>query len=334
MKKKYLNILLIIVITIIILYLSLKDNYREIMSLLLSADIRWLFVGYLLVLSYTFLKSIVTYDIINQFKPYEILKTFKLQMVTFFFNAITPFSTGGQPFQIYSLKKNGLKLSDGTNVIVQESIIHQLSIILIGFLALILNLFLNICDINSVLFWLLLTGFLLNVGVLIILFIVSYKKKFNQFLINFGIKILIKLKLIKDKEKTINKWNDAIESFNEGSKSLLISKKRFIKLILINCLALVSLYIVPLLILFSLGNFTYFNGIDAVVMISFVSIISVYVPLPGGIGGQEYLFILFFGTYLIDPLLGSVMILWRFLTYYFPLIIGGILFNIKDRKIV
>lgn len=332
MKKKYLNIILIIGLTIIVLYFALKDNYHEIMSLLLNADIRWLLFGYLLVLSYTFLKSIVTNDVINQFKSYSILKTFKLQIMTFFFNAITPFSTGGQPFQIYVLNKNGLKLSEGSNVIIQESIIHQFALILVGLITIFLNAILHACNINGTLFWLLMFGFLSNIIVLVFLFILSYGKKIDKILINFIIKILKKLHLVKNKERTLEKWHNSIESFNSGSKSLLASKKRFLKLVILNSFALICLYIVPLLVLFSLRDYTSFNGLEAIVIISFVSLISGYIPLPGGTGGQEYLFLLFFGSYIINPLLGSLMILWRFLTYYFPMIVGAITFNIHRNK--
>ena len=103
MKNKLINIIIIIVLTLVVLYFSLKDNYNEIITLLLNADIRWLFIGYLFVLSYTFFKAIITNDIINKFRTYGFFKTFSLQIMTFFFNAVTPFSTGGQPFQIYVL---------------------------------------------------------------------------------------------------------------------------------------------------------------------------------------------------------------------------------------
>ena len=114
---------------------------------------------------------------------------------------------------------------------------------------------------------------------------------------------------------------------------LLKNKKRFIKLILINCLAFLCLYIVPLTILFSFGNYNSFDGIIAITLVSFISIISSYIPLPGGMGGQEYLFILLFGVYVNQPLLSSLMIMWRFITYYLPMITGSIIFNIKNKEI-
>lgn len=330
MKKKFINIILIIVFTLIVLYFSLKDNYKEIIELLLNSDIRWLFIGYLFVLSYTFLKSVVTNDIINKFKKFDMKKTFDLQLMTFFFNAITPFSTGGQPFQVYVLKKNKLSLSDGTNVIVQESIIHQIALIVVGFLAIIINQIFDIYKFEGVILTFLILGFGLNILVIFLLFLISHSNKIDKLITKYIVKLLTFLRIIKNKE-ILNKLHNTIDNFNYNSKILLKDKKRFIKLILINCLALLCLYVVPLTILFSFNNYVSFDGMIAIVLVSFISIISSYVPLPGGIGGQEYLFILMFGVYVNQPLLSSLMIMWRFITYYLPMIVGAVIFNIKNK---
>lgn len=330
MKKKFINIILIIIFTLIVLYFSLKDNYDEIIELLLNSDIRWLFIGYLFVLSYTFLKSVVTNDIINKFKKFDIKKTFDLQLMTFFFNAITPFSTGGQPFQVYTLKKNKLSLSDGTNVIVQESIIHQIALIVVGFLAIIINEIFDMYKFEGIILTFLILGFGLNILVIFLLFLISHSNKIDKLITKYIVKLLTFLRIIKNKD-ILNKLHNTIDNFNYNSKILLKDKKRFIKLILINCLALLCLYVVPLTILFSFNNYVSFDGMIAIVLVSFISIISSYVPLPGGIGGQEYLFVLMFGVYVNQPLLSSLMIMWRFITYYLPMIVGAVIFNIKNK---
>lgn len=330
MKKKFINIILIVVFTLIVLYFSLKDNYDDIIDLLLNSDIRWLFISYLFVLSYTFLKSIVTNDIINKFKKFDIKKTFDLQLMTFFFNAITPFSTGGQPFQVYVLKKNKLSLSDGTNVIIQESIIHQISLIMVGLLAIIMNQIFNIYKFEGIMLTFLILGFGLNILIIFLLFLISHSNKIDKLLTKYIVKLLTSFRIIKNKE-ILNKLHNTIDNFNYNSKILLKDKKRFIKLILANCLALLCLYVVPITIAFSFNEYISFNGMIAIVLVSFISIISSYVPLPGGIGGQEYLFILMFGAYVNQPLLSSLMIMWRFVTYYLPMIVGALIFNIKNK---
>ncbi len=332
MKKKFINVILIIIFTLIVLYFSLKDNYDEIIELLLSSDIRWLFIGYLFVLSYTFLKSVVTNNIINKFKKFKLKKTFDLQLMTFFFNAITPFSTGGQPFQVYVLKKNKLSLSDGTNVIVQESIIHQIALIIVGFITIIINQIFNIYKFEGIILTFLILGFGLNIFIVFLLFLISHSNKVDKLVTKYIVKLLTFLRIVKNKE-ILSKLHKTIDNFNYNSKMLLKDKKRFIKLILINCLAFLCLYIVPLTILFSFNDYVSFDGVIAITLVSFVSIISSYIPLPGGIGGQEYLFILMFGIYVNQPLLSSLMIMWRFITYYLPMIIGAIIFNIKNKEI-
>lgn len=333
MKNKYLNIIIIILLTVVVLYFSLKDHYHEIIRLVLNADMKWLIFSYLLVLVYTFLKSVITNDIINKFTYYDMKKTFGLQLMIFFFNAITPFSTGGQPFQVYILNKNKVSVSEGTNSVIQETIIHQLALLLLGFLMIIVNFIFKICPLNSFVMLLLILGMIINTFVLFLLFLVSYSKKIDNLLLKSITYFLTKIHIVKSKENVLEKWNKYIEDFTISSKTLLIDKVRFIKMLFLNTLALVCLYLVPLTILFSLGDYNSFNGIQSLVIVTFVSIISAYIPLPGGTGGQEYLFTLLFGLYVTNPLLGSLMILWRFITYYLPMVIGAFVFNFSRKKI-
>lgn len=332
MKKKPINIFLLFLLTFLVLFFALKDDYEAITRLVWSADIRWLFVGFLLTMGYCFFKSILLNNIISQFKPYTMYKTFKLEIMTFFFNAITPFATGGQPFQVYTLNKSGIPISEGTNVIMQESIIHQCAMLILSIIALVLNSCFKFCEMNSFLTVLFVIGFLVNAFVLVLLFILAYAKKVDHFVVQGTIWFLSKLKIIKDKNKTETKWRQSIERFHNGSKELLKNKLRFIKLVVINMFGLLSLYIVPLTILFSLDNYTAYTGLTAIVLTIFVSLISSFAPLPGGTGGQEYLFILLFGSYIGNPTLNSIMLLWRFITYYIPMIIGGILFNLRKKE--
>ncbi|MEG2321961.1 MAG: flippase-like domain-containing protein [Bacilli bacterium] len=327
MKKR--NIIIIVITTILVLYFALKDNYLEIIPLLFKASLPFLILGFLLVLSYCFFKACLLHNIINKFKKYSFTKTFNLQIMTFFFNGITPFATGGQPFQVYVLAKAGLTLSEGTSVIAQESILHQISIIILSVIVLILNNIFNICKINNSL---LILGFLINLVVLILLFVLAYFKKIDKIVIKWLIKVLTKFKIIKHKDQTILKINEAVNEFNIGSKILLNNKLRLLKLIIVNIIGLITLYIIPLVILFSLGDYTSFNGITSIVLVTFIALISSFIPLPGGTGGCEYLFMVLFGYYLKNPLLSSVMLLWRFITYYLPMIVGAILFNIKKEK--
>lgn len=329
MKKR--NIIIIFLLTLLVLYFSLKDNYLGIIELLKDINVLWFIVSYLLVLSYTFFKSIVTNTLILQYKPFKFIKTFIMRLIIFFFNAVTPFCTGGEPFQVYMLNKNNLTVVEATNTTIQETIIHQLSLMIVGIITIILNKIFKICDLNGFLYTFLIVGFLANLLVVSLLFLLSYNKKLSKIITNIVFKVLLLFKVIKNKEEKMKNLEDSLINFHKNSNLLLKDKRKFISLIILNSLAFVCLYLVPLTLLFSFNRFSDFNAITSIVIVSFVTIISSFVPLPGGTIGQEYVFITLFSIYINEPLLSSLMLIWRFTTYYLPLIIGAIIFNVKKE---
>ena len=58
------------------------------------------------------------------------MNAFKLSLATMFFNGITPFATGGQPMQLYYFKKEGVSLTESSNIILQNSILYQIALIM------------------------------------------------------------------------------------------------------------------------------------------------------------------------------------------------------------
>lgn len=332
MKNKKLNIFIILVLTLLVLYISLKDDYKEIAHNIVNAKFIWLVVAYFFVTIYTLFKAVATNEMISSFRPAKIVDTFKLQLMTFFFNSITPFASGGQPFQIYVLKKNHLSLTQATNVVLQETIVHQFSFALVMILTLTLNKVLNIFIFDYTLKLFVFLGFSINALAIIMLCILAYSKKAGIKCMKFMITILAKMHIIKRKEEKIEKWCNRIERFNAASKTLLASKRKLVYMVFMNFLAIICLYITPLIILFSLGDYTSLNIASSVVLVSFVSIVSSFVPLPGGSLGQEYLFTVFFAGYVKNAMLSSLMILWRVMTYYVPMIIGSIFFNLHNKK--
>lgn len=331
--KNVISIFSLFFLTLLILYFSLKDDFNNITSKLSETNYIWIFIAILFMFFYWFLKSIVLYNFTRKFNPnFKFMSSFRTQIVTQFFNAITPFSTGGQPFQIYNLKKNGLKISDATNVTIEEFVVYQIALVLLGIIAITLNHIFLIFPYNGLLSRLVVIGFLINTLVIIFLFIVAFGKNINKFLINFAIKLLSKLKIIKNKEKTLTEWNEYINNFHNGAKILIANKKEFALNIFYSFIGLACYYVIPLLILYSMGDFSSFNGIEAIVASAYVMLIGSFVPLPGGAGGIEFGFLNFYGFLILSqPTLKAIMLLWRFVTFYLGIIVGSIFLNIKER---
>lgn len=86
-----------------------------------------------------------------------------------------------------------------------------------------------------------------------------------------------------------------------------------------------------MIVLFSMGDFSSVNIFTSIVASAYVMLIGSFVPIPGGTGGLEYGFIKFYGKFISGSILSAAMLIWRFITYYFGLIIGAIAFNVKYR---
>jgi len=334
-NKKKLNIIILLVATILVLYFMLKDDFFAIINQIININPLWLFLSIVLIFGYWFLKTIILFDVAKTFKEdYKFKQAFRIQLLTHFFNAVTPFSSGGQPFQMYSLKKDGINYNDGTNVVMQEFIIYQLSLVTLGVIAIIYNYFFELFPEVKLLEHLVTLGFIINFFVIVVLFVLAYLKKVDQFLIKHTINLLIKFRLVKKsrKQEILEKWDNHIDKFNAGARKLTKNKLRFIKLYLISLVALVSLYVIPVVLLYGMGDYTSISPINAVIASAYVMLIGSFVPIPGGTGGLEYGFIAFYGNFIKGPVLRALMLIWRVVTYYFGTILGAILINVKGKK--
>ena len=328
-KSNIKNGILIAIITVIVLFFALKDDFYEKINYILSFNIWWLIGGILLVVLYWLLKAEVIKLCGNQIKnDYTFKKSLKLTLDTQFFNAITPFSLGGQPYQVYRLKKQGFNLEQGMNIIIQDCIVYQIALILLGTVAIISNYFFGFFPDNHFLKKLVILGYIINLSVIVILFIVAFNKKGNKILLELAIKLGAKFKIIKDKEAFLEKSNKIIIDFHQSAKALMKSKIHFIRIILLNIIALTLLYLVPYTLIMGLG--LEMNPFIVIVATAYVMIMGSFVPLPGGSGGLEYGFVRFFGVYIVGAKLSSIMIVWRFITYYLGLIVGAISLSKKE----
>lgn len=329
MKKK-LNIVILIFITLLVLFFSLKDNFEETVTQIFTMNIWYLLIAFFLVFLFWVFRSYPIYSFCKKVKPnFKYLSALQLTLRTQFFNAVTPFATGGQPYQIYYLKTVGIDYAQSTSVVLQNFIVYQIALVLLGIFALISNQVFDIFSKNQLLQNLITIGFITNALVIIVMFLVAFSKKMNKFIIGLGIKILTKLKIVKDKEKKLKEWDENINRFNKCANILLKDKKMFVFNIVCNFIALCLLYLVPLFVLYSMNVFNAFNAGVSIITCAYIMIIGSFVPIPGATGGLEFGFVQFFSNFITGSKLSAMMLVWRFITYYFGMIVGAVALNIK-----
>ncbi|MFV0249703.1 MAG: YbhN family protein [Bacilli bacterium] len=332
-RKKIINILMLFIVTSLVLFLSLKDNFHEVMKQITTMNPFWILACLFLILSYFFFRAITTMILAKKFnKNFSIIKALKLEFEMAFFNGVTPFATGGQPYVIYSLKKSNLKMVEATNVTIQNFIIYQIALVLLGLYAIISNYIFKQIPNNNILNELAFIGFFINSLVIIFLFVISFAKKTNRYLLKKIIKLLVKIKIIKNEKEFNDKFENNLNEFHIGAELLLKNKWKFITLIICQIVSLISIYLIPLSILYGMGDYTSYNSVICIILTAYVVLIGSFIPMPGGTGGIEYAFVVFFGYFITGAKLSSVMLIWRFITYYFGIIIGAILLNFRKEE--
>ena len=333
MKNKKLSSFILIVLTAIVIYFLMKDNFQDILNSIIHVNFFWIFITIILYIIYLVLQTIPFHDFVKLYKR-KISFSYMLYIIiaTNFFNGITPLATGGQPLQVYELHKKNISTVDATNAVIQNSIIFQISIVLWSILAIIINKVFHIFTITSTLRNLMIIGVTLNVLLLLLFIIISFSKKFNERLINIIINLLAKLHIIKNIKEKKEKWHKTCEEFYNNSKVLINHKALLLKGIIILLIAFAFYYTIPLTISYALNCNENLTIISTIVLSSFVFLSSNYLPIPGATGGMEYAFMGYFKNYVNGFKLRALLLIWRFITYYLPTIIGGIVFNIYSIK--
>ena len=328
MKKLKSQSIILVFITAIIMYLLLKDDFPQIVSTILSMKYIYLIIGIVLIVFYWLIKAIALYLISKEYSKTISFKSIFLQtIITQFFNGVTPFSTGGQPMQIYMLNKSKISLAKSTNIVMQEFITYQVALVLYGIFAVLVNYKLEIFNDAVVLKNLVLLGFLINTSICIVMLILSFSKRMSKALFNIVFKVLSKLKFIGNLDSKKEKWNNRLVEFQESAELFKKNKLLFAKCFILNGIALTCYYVIPYFLIIGIEGAMLITPLTAIVASAYTLIIGSFVPIPGGTGGIEYGFLRFFGVFNTGSTLSAILLVWRFITYYLGIIVGGVAFS-------
>lgn len=334
MKSLKKNSIILLIITVAVLVCVLKDDFGNIVNTLSGANYGWIIIALLCFFVGIGFEAKSYQEIIQGYEyEYTFKKSYRMLLITKFFNGITPFSSGGQPMQIYMLKKDGVRLTKATNIIIQNFIIYQASLVIFGIIAILINNSLKLFTEVTLLKQLVTIGFLINTLVMVGLVVISFSSKFNHFIVNKSISILSKFKLVKDKEKTLAKWREKVDDFHEGAEYLKKNKMLCFRTFIYNMIYLTLNYVMPYFVILALASTsTDATPLKTICASAYVLIMGSFVPIPGASGGIEYGYLRFFGNFITGTLLKASLLIWRTISYYLPMLVGGVLFNINTKR--
>lgn len=325
-KKK--DLLIFVIATAVVLYLVFDGNVYNTIVSFKHMNLSWLLMSVVGILLFWLFEAMTFHLIIKNYDPkFSFRKILKLTVATQFFNGITPFSSGGQPFQIYALTKNSkLGVSKISSAALHNFILYQTALVLMGIAALIANQAFGFFAGDSLnLRTLAFIGIALNITVIAALLVMALAPKLLTPVINGSFKLLQYTPLKKRLPRFKDKLQHWIETFRLDNAVLFKKNRYFFPIIVINILKLGSFYSIAYFVCRAVG-FNELNIYQAIIASAFVMLITSLVPIPGATGGAEFGFLAFFGAFNIGTLSHGIMLLWRFITYYIGLLIGFITF--------
>lgn len=226
-KLKFLLYFCIIIIaTGVALFLSLYQDFDGVVASLMKADWRYLLLILAIVLFTYCIDGFIIFIFARLYtRKYKYHQGVATSFIGAFYSAVTPGASGGQPMQVYTMKKQGVETSNGASIMVMGFIVYQVALIVIGIFSLVFSAGSLISTIGAfeISFGdttlsipaipLTIAGFVLNVMVILGLFLMSYSHKFHNLIMHYGIDFLAKIKIIKKPEETRESLRIQVENF-------------------------------------------------------------------------------------------------------------------------
>lgn len=323
------NIIVLAGISFLILFFTLRGEFTLIWAELTHANPLWILLSISCIILYWYFDARTLHMMLKSYdSSISFFQIMKLIVSTQFFNGITPFATGGQPFQIYVLStRSKLPVSSVTSASVHNFIMYQTALVFMGVVAIFTKSFFPIFpgDSTSGMRFFAWIGFGVNTLIIILLFIIAISPKLTENIINFVLKAIRKTPLRKKIDAIDEKIHRTTAEFHKDIQLLMNDKQVGTHAFLLNLCKLSSFYFVSYAICRSVG-FANITIVQALVASAYVMLITSVIPLPGASGGAEMGFLLFFSSFITGPSATAIMLLWRFVTYYIGLLTGFIVF--------
>ncbi|ACL69743.1 lysylphosphatidylglycerol synthase transmembrane domain-containing protein [Halothermothrix orenii] len=240
-----------------------------------------------------------------------------------FVSNVTPFATGGGPFQVYFLHKKGLNVGKASIVVVTQFILR---IFFFGILTPLFLIFFRWAISPGIIpDYLFYTAFGFGILFSTIIIIFSLVPGVTDTLLNYLFSIDKVKMFFKNNQRAKRLLVKARQELYDFRRSLSLLAKYKGRLLLAGlCTALYwsTLFMIMPIILGGLNLEPHF--FRSYIMQTIYYLVIPYMPTPGASGIAEIGFASLFVSFIPGDLIGLVTCIWRFITFYVVLTVGGI----------
>lgn len=318
------------VLAIYILYLIFSGQMGTFITALSGVDAQWVWSAVLCFVMY-FVFGVLAYVIavvIDHDSPVGIRDLMSVEASGIFFGNLTPMMAGAVPSQIVRLTRTGLDPGEASATQFSRFIMFQLGVVLFAALMLLakfrffLETYGDIVFLNLVVFG---VHFLELVGLFVMCLCPNFVRRFG----NWAIKFAERHHFLKDPAHWHELVDVQVQEFADAFRRAARDLPSMGLTLVVTMAQLAFLYMIPWFVLRAFGDDADF--IACLAAGSMVQMVASAVPLPGGTGGAEGGFALFYG-----PLFGKAAaagyLVWRIVTFFGPTILAVPLLALRSTS--
>ncbi len=234
-----------------------------------------------------------------------------------YYDNITPFGAGGQPFQILFLRKQGFPAGTCAALPIADFLTQQFAFVLIGIVVFIANR--KVIDMAPVIRVSAYVGLLVYSAVPVGIVLSTIAPRFVRAVVGWVCRLLQKIHILKDAAHTAEGIYGALDEYSVSIRSLS-SRPHFLALMMLFSLIYqAAILSVPFFMLRAFGGTGDWWMVFSLVVYIYAAI--TIVPTPGNAGAAEGSFYAVFAS-LESGYLFWAMIAWRLLVYYSWIVVG------------
>ncbi len=260
-----------------------------------------------------------------------------------YYNNVTPFALGGQPFEIYHLSKHGVHGGVASSIPIASFFLNQLAFVILGIVSLftfnrnllgapsnIMNAFPAIYNVLAII------GLICCIFVPLLVIVFSFLPRVGAKLVHLVITVGSKLRVIKNPKETAQKTIKTVVHNAHCLKKIAASPTVFILTFLISFLENLANASIAYFTLKAFGfnlNMHWFTEWLLVVEICFILFASItFIPTPGNSGAADLSFYILFEAGLLAGLAFPAILVWRGISFYSTILIGFVFARYKKKS--
>jgi len=322
-KSLFIGIVLIVLMTLIALTtIAGQFDINEILSAIGQTQLAWVMAAIICMLAFSFGESFNIYlGLRVSGHKLSIINAIKYSFAGFFFSSVTPSASGGQPAQLFFMKKDGIPIAHGTFALILELIGYECASVGLGMCGLIFKILPGKMIIDKKLgLTIIVAGFGVNILLLGGLLAILLSNKDTKIMSAAAIKATSHSAKSNAHRLSILRF---FAEYRYASRKLVRQRETIVKIIMISFFRLMAYHSITFMVFKGMGlkGYTYWD-ITLLQGILFTAVSCI--PLPGSAGAIEGGFGLVFSAIFPEAYLGSAIVLSRLINFLLPLAYTGV----------